>query len=155
MIRLAAVLSLGLATASAGWADTDMPSVEVSDCDWQASARNIVEPWEDNSRTFSNGKTRIAFLDTIEPAAGWAYLLVLSPPFAELGDRQCKVIGTNGMGFSGMRFDELTASYDPATGLTFAVPVQIYQLGHEQLVWTTLSFTLNQATGEIRGELLL
>ncbi|SMX40573.1 hypothetical protein [Maliponia aquimaris] len=127
--------------------------VSVLDCDWQAGARNIVEPWEANTRTFSEGKTRLAMLDTIEPAAGWAYVLVLSPPYSELGDRQCKVIGLNGMGFAGMDFAGLTASYDPATGLSFALPVDVYDFDSGMPARATLGFTLNQATGDIATRL--
>lgn len=133
---LAAILVAGTAAAQ-----------DVQECDWQASARAIAEPWETNTRTFSNGKTRLALLDTVEPAAGAFWLLILSPPYSELGDRQCRVIGRNGMGFAGMDFASLSASYDPARGLTFLVPVQIY--GSPDYVTATLSVTLNQATGQI------
>ncbi len=119
------------------------------DCDWQASARNIPEPWEAHTRTFSNGKVRLAMLDTIEPAAGWAYLLILSPPFGELGDRQCRLIGSNGMGFSGMRFDALSADYDPAQGLIFTLPVQMYDFQTSQPYERPIRIILNQATGQI------
>ena len=117
--------------------------VSVMDCDWQASAWNIVEPWEANTRTFSEGKTRLAMLDTVEPAAGWAYVLVLSPPYSELGDRQCKVIGLNGMGFAGMDFQSLTASYNPATGLRFVLPVDVDDFDTGMPAPATLGFTLN------------
>lgn len=127
--------------------------VSVLDCDWQASAWNIVEPWEANTRTFSEGKTRLAMLDTVEPAAGWAYVLVLSPPYSELGDRQCKLIGLNGMGFAGMNFAALTASYDPATGLSFTLPVDVYDFDSGMPAPATLGFTLNQATGTIATRL--
>lgn len=136
-----------------GLASAQESTVSVQDCGWQASAAAIVEPWEDHSRTFSEGKTRLAMLDTIEPAAAWAWLLILSPPYSELGDRQCKVIGVNGMGFSGMDFANLTASYDPASGLAFTVPVQLYDPGPADYVPATLNFTLNQATGAITPSL--
>lgn len=127
--------------------------VQIMDCDWQSSARNIVEPWEDNSRSFSNGKTRVAALDTIEPAAGWAYVLVLSPPYSELGDRQCRVIGINGSGFAGMDFNQLRSAYDPAAGLSFTVPVDVYDFNRGVGVPRQLWFQLNQATGQIRTDL--
>ncbi|WP_341368285.1 hypothetical protein [Yoonia sp. BS5-3] len=58
---------------------TPAAAQEAIPCDWQASAQHLVEPWEENSRTFANGDVRVAALDTIEPAAGFAYLMVLSP----------------------------------------------------------------------------
>ncbi|MGP6086955.1 hypothetical protein [Antarctobacter jejuensis] len=151
MTRLLCALPFALMPALAAAQEY---AVTVHDCDWQASAAAIVEPWEENSRTFSNGKTRLALMDTIEPAAAWAWMLVLSPPYSELGDRQCKVVGLNGMGFSGMDFAQLSADYDPATGLTFTVPVQAYDGATADFGDFTLRFTLNQATGDISGRLL-
>lgn len=127
--------------------------VQIMDCDWQSSARNLVEPWEENTRSFSNGKTRLAALDTVEPAAGWAYMLVLSPPYTQVGDRQCKVIGINGSGFAGMDFSQLRSSYDPASGLNFTVPVDVYDYNAGMGVPRQLWFQLNQATGQIRSSL--
>ncbi|SNS52038.1 hypothetical protein [Antarctobacter heliothermus] len=147
MLRFLTVLPLVLLPALA--AAQEDPVATVSDCEWQASAWNLAEPWEQNTRTFSNGKTRLAVLDTIEPAIAWAHILVLSPPYSEIGDRQCKTIGLDGMGFGGIRFEELTSSYDPATGLSFTVPVQAYNMAIGDIDWYSLRFTLNQATGEI------
>ena len=102
-------------------------AIEVSDCDWRARADAIAEPREENSRTFSNGKTRLALLDTVEPGAAPLFLLVMSPPYSEMGIRQCKVIGfETGIGFGGVDFGHLQASYEPAVGLTFSVPVVLY-----------------------------
>jgi hypothetical protein len=129
--------------------------IKVSDCDCKAGADNIVEPWAENTRTFAQGNVRLALLDTIEPALGWAHLLVLSPPYNEVGGRQCKVVGVETYGFAGMLFDQLTSRYDPATGLTFTVPVQTYVDGVEDFAWLTLSVTLNQATGAITTDLIL
>lgn len=115
-------------------------------CDWQASAQAIVEPWEDNTRVYANGKVRIAFIDTIEPAAGAAYLLVLSPPFGETGERQCRVVGaTDQLGFAGLDFDRLQAGYDAAVGLVFAMPVST--LEGDDFVRKVLVVTLNQSSG--------
>ena len=140
-------LSLALAFA----ASTPATAQDVFDCDWQASAANIAEPWEAHTRSFSNGKTRLALLDTIEPAAGAFWLLVLSPPYSELGDRQCRVVGHNGTGFMSLDFAALSASYDPAKGLTFILPGQLYGDGVNNTD-ITVSVTLNQATGEITKE---
>ena len=127
---------------------------EVSNCDWQASAWALVEPWEANTRTFANGAVRLALLDTVEPAAGAFHILVLSPPYAELGDRQCRTIGMGqGMGFSGADFQALDAGYDPAVGLIFTLPVQRYVPDTAGFAPATLRFTLNQSTGAIRPEL--
>lgn len=54
-------------------------------CGWQARADAIVEPWAENTTTFANGALRVALLDTIEPAASAAYLLITHPPVDEVG----------------------------------------------------------------------
>ncbi|WP_238366813.1 hypothetical protein [Mesobacterium pallidum] len=140
MIRFAAALALAPVLAQAQ---------EVQPCDWQASAWNLAEPWEENIRTFANGAVRLALLDTIEPAAAAFHLLILSPPYAELGDRQCRTIGYQGAGFSGADFAALTAGYDPAVGLIFTLPVQVYDADTAGFVGRALRVTLNQATGAI------
>ena len=123
------------------------------ECDWVASARAIVEPWEANTKTFSNGKVRLALLDTVEPAAGALHILVLSPPFGETGERQCRVISmSKGIGFAGIDFKQLDASYDPSTGLTFSVPGSVAYDGPGP-VPKIIVFTVNQATGDIAVDL--
>lgn len=124
-------------------------AASVSECDWRARADAIVEPWEAHTRTFSEGKVRLAMLDTIEPAHGWAHILLISPPFDALGGRQCRVIGS----FSGIWWDSLHANYDPATGLVFSIDVQQVPDSGEAPVTRALHFTLNQATGAITTDL--
>lgn len=122
----------------------------VEDCDWRASAAAIAEPWEANSRTFSNGAVRLALLDTVEPAAGAFHLLILSPPYSELGDRQCKVVSLEGnMGFASLAFDALEAGYDPAVGLQFNLPMSIFVDDGGEPQPGLMHVTLNQATGDI------
>ncbi len=129
---------------------------EVRDCDWRASAWNLAEPWEENSRTFANGAVRLALLDTIEPAAVPFHLLVLSPPYDEVGARQCRVVSFDGgLGFGSIAFGRLTASYDPAIGLTFEVPVVIYLPEANFANPSLLRVTLNQATGAVGAEVEL
>ena len=126
----------------------------VGECDWRASARNLVEPWEQNSRTFANGAVRVALLDTVEPAAGAFHLLVISPPVNEMGDPQCRVISySDSIGFSGLTFGGLQAQYDPAIGLGFAIPGTEYvpeddTTGYRPIY---LLLTLNQQTGDIQA----
>lgn len=128
----------------------------VNPCDWQASAQALVEPWKDNTRVFANGDVRLAAIDTIEPAGGAAYVLVLSPPRSELGERQCRVIGyTDQLGFAAVYFDLLTADYDPAIGLLFDVNVQIVTADGSFTNGGLLSLTLNQSTGAMTTSLAL
>ena len=125
---------------------------DIVECSWQSSAANLVEPWENYTQTFSNGKTRIALIDTLEPAAGAVWLLILSPPYNELGDRQCRLVGHGGMGFMDLDFAALATSYDPARGLIFVLPGKVYGDGVNN--WDIMvALTLNQATGEITKEI--
>ncbi|MBP0483683.1 hypothetical protein [Sagittula salina] len=148
MFRILAAIGLIAAPAAAqeGLAPT------VMDCDWQSSAQFVAEPWEANTRTFANGRTRLALIDTVEPVGGWAWLMILSPPHDELGFRQCRMVGNNGMGFSRLDFDMLSADYDPARGLIFDVPAGWYMDGTDDDPWQWIRITLNQLTGDIAIE---
>lgn len=143
MIRAAILCALAALPAAAQ---------AVGDCDWRAAARNLPEPWDATAvtRTFANGEVRLAILDTIEPAAGALYLMILSPPYDELDSRQCRIVGaSSGMGFGGMTLDGMEAAYDPARGLVFAVPVHVFQAESGEFEEGILDLTLNQSTGEI------
>jgi hypothetical protein len=124
----------------------------VRDCDtWQTSARNLPEPWSASSRTFANGAIRVALLDTVEPAAGAFYLMVLSPPYDELGGRICALVAEadGNIGFAGIAFDAMQAAYDPTTGLTLTTPVQRFNPDTGGFVNRRLDVTINQAAGAI------
>lgn len=139
-----------LATAIALTLTSPALAGDVVECDWQSQARNLAEPWEDNTRLFANGAVRLALLDTVEPAAGAFHLLVLSPPYDELGDRQCKVVSLEGgVGFSGIDFANVGAAYDPSIGLIFNFEAQRFDSDYNDFLPITLEVTLNQATGAI------
>ncbi|GAA4220292.1 hypothetical protein GGQ68_000569 [Sagittula marina] len=127
--------------------------ITVSDCDWQSNAQNIPEPWEAHSRTFANGNVRLTMLDTIEPALGWAWLMVQSPPEQDWGGRQCKLLGLDGAGFAGMKFDTLNADYDPSVGLMFSLLVDVFNPATGDSDTLPLWLTLNQSTGAIDAKL--
>ncbi|MDC0739227.1 hypothetical protein N6L24_13145 [Cognatishimia sp. SS12] len=144
MLKSALIASMLLATPAM--------AQEISECDWQARADAIYEPWEEFSRSYANGAVRLALLDTIEPAAGSFHLLVLSPPYDEVGGRQCRTIGVaGGMGFSGIGFEELNAHYDPDVGLIFDVQVMYFDSEFDDFSSGDLYFNLNQDTGVIEA----
>lgn len=129
---------------------------DARECNWIASARNIAEPWAENTRLFANGAVRLTKIDTVEPALGAYHLMILSPPYNEVGDRQCRIVSwEGGGGFQAIYFSDLTASYDPARGLLFQMPVRIYQPEYDFANSAILSVQLNQATGVILGDLAL
>lgn len=131
-------------------AASQVTAQQVLPCEWQARADAIVEPWEENTRTFATGDVRLALLDTVEPAAGSYHILVVSPPFGELGDRQCRTVSmSEGVGFSGVDFSSLKAAYDPSFGLVFSLDVRRFDPETSDFVPAGLVFTLNQATGFI------
>ncbi|MEO8529729.1 MAG: hypothetical protein ABI459_00760 [Deltaproteobacteria bacterium] len=123
----------------------------VEDCDWRAEAANVAEPWEQNSRTFANGDVRLAVIDVGEPAAGGYYLLVLSPPFGETGERQCRIVNSaDSIGFAGLQISQIKADYDPKAGLIIRLPIASYEPDIGSVYdGRILRLTLNQATGDI------
>jgi len=141
MIRFLCAVIMGLYA-------TSVTAQQVQDCDWIARADAIVEPWKDNTRTFANGNVRLALLDTVEPAAAAFHILVLSPPYGELGERQCKTIGVQqNIGFPGVDFKSLEAAYHPSIGLVFELKLQVFDGSNFDP--GQLQFSLNQSTGEI------
>lgn len=134
-------------------AASPVPAQVAFPCDWQAGVDAIVEPWEDNSATFSNGVIRVALLDMIEPAAAAAFLLILHPPFDEVGGRACTIVGVDkGLGCGTIQFNELSADYTPETGLVLNVPAVIYLPEQSFRNIALLSITVNQSTGNVAIE---
>jgi hypothetical protein len=122
--------------------------------DWRTSAALLAEPWEANTRTFAEGAVRLALIDTYEPAAGAFHLLILSPPYDELGFSQCALVSNaEGAGFAGLDVSATEAAYDPATGLTFTIPATRWIMESDSYVPAVLTVTLNQATGAIAAVL--
>jgi hypothetical protein len=139
MKQVLAALALTLAAAPA-------TAQNVGDCDGLGSAANIVEPWESYSRSFANGDVRLALLDAIEPGAVPFHLLLLAPSHEEMGGRICKVISLEpGIGFHNIFWDEVEARYDPAVGLIFHAPVEIW-IDTGNTVMRGLQVTLNSST---------
>lgn len=154
MNRIAAAALATLALSSDAFVSPSLAQ-SVGDCDWRASAQALVEPWDapENTRTFANGDVRLAIIDTIEPAAGAFHLIILSPPYDEVGGRQCQVVSANSsVGFTGLTLDGMTSAYDPAIGLTFTLEAGAYDPNTGGLP-RTLTVTLNQATGGITANL--
>ncbi|MCB6177664.1 hypothetical protein LHP98_05920 [Rhodobacter sp. Har01] len=137
-----AVLALSAAAAQA---------VTVADCgDHRSDVRAIAEPWEANTRTFAKGDIRVVVIDTIEPGAGAFHLLVLHPPFDEMGGPQCHVVSVNDyFGFAGMDLGPAGAAYDPARGLTVTLPVSLWNEDGGDFADALLSVTINQASGAV------
>jgi len=122
----------------------------VTDCDIRASAQFIAEPWDQNTATFAEGAIRLAVIDMKEPAGAPSYLMVLSPPFNEVGERQCRLIEAQPhLGFYQIDVQTIVAEHDPETGLTLRIPVTDYGDGAPNPPPFPLTVTINQASGEV------
>jgi hypothetical protein len=86
----------------------------------------------DQTKSFSNGKIKIAHVDTDgEPVCCSEYLLIFIPS-AEIGS-QCFAVSqsasqdsTSPRGFHRIEFNRIKASYDPKRGLLLNVPYRLY-----------------------------
>lgn len=104
----------------------------VRDCDGVTEAAfNIVEPWEASTRTFYQGRVRVALLDTGgEPACCSAHLLVLFYADDDPESFVCRLVSDRGAtGFAGIDFKSLRTSYDPARGLLVSFGYSVFPLG--------------------------
>lgn len=130
---------------------TPAAAQHVAQCDWQADARGIVEPWEDYTRSFANGAVRVALLDTVEPAAGALHILVLTPPYDDkTGDRTCAVVGwSEGIGFATVNFTEMAPAYDPSVGLVLAMGARFFDPELDFSNIGVLYVGINQSTGNV------
>jgi len=148
-------LITGVVCAAAALTASAQSEPRLNDCDWPANARNLVEPWNKHSRTFANGKIRIAHLDTGgEPVCCSSHLLILAPdPEDELGNRSCHLLsdGETGTGFQTLTVPDASATYDPAKGLLISVPVERYIDGLKSRK-AVISVRINQATGSVTVE---
>lgn len=137
-------LSTTLATAQA-----------LSDCDdWRSSILGIAEPWEANTKTFTEDTVRMTIMDVGEPVAGSYRLLILTPPTADNPDaRQCQVLSLDAdLGFAGLSFDGMTNSTDP-TGLTVVIPAKRWVAETDTYIDAKLSVTVNATDGAIAASL--
>ena len=145
MIRLAAAFLLLAGPLQA-------QQVEVRPCGDGDRVDTVAEPWESNTATFANGDIRVVLLDMVEPAGGAWKLAVISPPRDELGLRQCRFIGADGIGFYSLDFAARQARYDPQRGLVLTMPATRYTEHAPEGGHYTLVMTINQQTGEIATE---
>lgn len=127
----------------------------VSECDdWRSSVLAIAEPWEANTKTFTEGAVRLTILDVGEPVVGSFRLLILSPPTADNPDaRQCQVLSLDAdLGFAGLSFDGVTDSTDP-TGLSVVIPAKRWVAETDTYNDAKLSITINATDGAIAASL--
>lgn len=152
-ILVSVTMAVAMAAASRALAAT------VRDCDGVTDAAyNIVEPWEANSKTFYQGKVRVAWLDTGgEPACCSSHLLVMF--YVESNDEPpslvCRVVSADGKsGFAGIDFTSLKSSYDPRKGLLLTFGYTAFPPGGEGTTpgHGSARVRMNLASGAVRLE---
>lgn len=131
---------------------TSAVSETIVACDYIASAANIEEPWENNTRTYANGDIRIALLNTGgEPVCCSNHLLIVSPN-PEYG-KGCHVLSdAEGYGFREVEFKAITSRYEPGTGIVLDVPVGDFDPdtgGVASRSRRVVRVQINQATGDV------
>lgn len=111
----------------------------------------IAEPWDINIATYGRDDVQMMLLDLVEPADASFQLAILHPPRDELGRRQCHLIAPQAQtGFPGFIFEERSASYNPETGLTVSMPIQLWNGETPDEGWAQIFININQQTGEVR-----
>lgn len=144
-VALAGLLTLGLVGSA--------NAITIEPCDWRASLQGIPEPWADHSRTYASGDVRVTVTDMIEPGAAPYHLVVISPPYDELGARQCRVVSLDSnLGFARMVLVSAQSSYDPASGLTLTIPSGLPDEATGGIRERDLAVTINQATADITAQ---
>lgn len=125
----------------------------LSECgDYRTDLRSIAEPWEDHTRIYANGEIRVVLIDTIEPAAGAFHLVLLTPPYDELGSPVCTVVSPpEGSGFSGISFPDMVAE-EAAGSLKLTVPVGLYDATTDTFPEAVLTVTVDTAAGTLTAE---
>ena len=108
----------------------------------------VAEPWAENTRTFSNGAVRLVMLAYEDPAVAPFHLVMLYPTRdnAPMEGRTCIQISGPWGGFYALNFQELQARYDPAIGLIFSMPAEIYDDSLEGPRPVALEISYNQST---------
>lgn len=125
----------------------------LKDCDDYASAGLVVEPWEQNTRTFYNGAVRVAVTDTGgEPVCCSSWLVVIFPDVEdELGGRRCMMLGQGeGTGWAGLDVKAIRSSYSAATGLILTVPVKVMREDGNGVRPATVKLALDLRTSRLR-----
>ena len=144
------IAALTLAASPALAMDAWAPAVPCPD---GMELDSIVEPWADNTASYSEGAVRIALIDLIEPAAAAFQLAILHPPRDLMGARQCHLVAPGpSLGFAEIRFGERAASYDPATGLTITLPVRIDTGTGTHEGWAQIAIRIDQRSGAVRWQ---
>jgi len=127
-MKILSILALMLFSVSAN-------ATVVGECGMLNSIDLIQEPWEKNTKTFYNGKVRVAAIDTQgEPACCSSHLVLLVPQNDEIGSVSCFVVSQvrydssepSYLGFQSVSVAGITSKYEAGKGLLLSVPFTTY-----------------------------
>lgn len=124
-------------------------AASVAGCDRPlASAANVMSFDAAGHRSFANGAIRLIWLDTTEPACCSSHLMVQMFHATEMG-QSCWIVSADDgeLGFGGFDLPGARATYDPARGLTVAIPANVF--GGDGPVPALLTLTLDQGAQTI------
>jgi hypothetical protein len=127
-------------------------AAEVEACgDWRTSVQAVAEPWDKNTQTYAYGRVRAVVMDTVEPAAGSVFLVLLHPPVDETGAPLCSLIssGAGGDGFGGLDLAGAVADFDAPDALFLDIPASLYSDATARFDAVTLQVMLDLATGVV------
>lgn len=122
----------------------------VRECDtFEANARNLAFLSDSTPAVnlFANGDVWTIGLDTLEPACCSAHLMVNFFTEVEPFPFCAMISASEGLGFSGIIFEQMTATYDPNVGLTLTMPAGRYDGAASVL--SPLVVTINRATATV------
>ena len=125
------------------------PCFDGAQIPYRATAEAIAEPWEANTRSFADGKVRIAVMDTFEPAYGAYYLMVMYWAGDESELRICDLVSQGEVGFVGMTLEGMEASYKPGLGLVLRVPTTFYNPAEDEFEEGVIEVVIDRAANRI------
>jgi len=112
---------------------------------YETTALAIAEPWEANTRSFSEGQVRLTVMDTYEPALGALYLMVIFEPLDRAADfRTCVLVSNGFMGFPNMTLDGLQARELEGQGMMFLVPTTFYNPTDDEFEYGNLEVVVDR-----------
>lgn len=138
-----------LLALAVGWLPASAAALEAVNCVGEnlASIAHVMEPLEDNTRSYAQGAVRVLILSAPEPACCGAAIAVLLPDPLD-GARVCRLLVTeDGLGWGSVTFGPGTASYDPVSGLS--IPMTTSSWDGEDFRPQGVTVTVDQRTGRV------
>ena len=134
---------------SAAFAQRVQPCFDGDRIPYRASAEAVAEPWEENTRSFAEGKVRIAVMDTGEPAYGAYYLMVMYWPGGDGALRICDLVSQGEVGFVGMTLNGMEAGHKAGLGLVLKVPTSFYNPVEDEFEEGVIEVLVDRAANQV------